>query len=121
MPLIEVNDVSLCYEEHGDATESVVFVHGLLMNRHMFDAQIEALKSRYRCIAFDLRGQGESEVTRSGYDMDNLTRDTAALIEALDNYQQQAVPTGIIEILINQEESPPFAGLPSTNRQSPRK
>jgi 3-oxoadipate enol-lactonase len=84
MPLIEVNGVSLSYEEHGDGEECIVFVHGLLMNRHMFDAQIEALKTRYRCLAFDLRGQGESEVTRSGYDMDNLTRDTAALIEALD-------------------------------------
>jgi acetolactate synthase-1/2/3 large subunit len=40
----------------------------------------------------------------------------SALIEALDNYQKQTVPTGIIEIMINQEEWPPFAGLPSTTR-----
>lgn len=40
----------------------------------------------------------------------------SALIEALDNYQKQAIPTGIIEILINQEEWPPFAGLPSTSK-----
>jgi len=84
MPTIQVNGVSLHYEEHGTGTETIVFVHGLLMNLHMFDAQVEALKSRYRCVAVDLRGQGKSEVTRSGYDMDNLTVDIAALIEALN-------------------------------------
>ena len=38
----------------------------------------------FRSIAFDLRGQGQSEVTASGYDLDNLTVDTVSLIEALD-------------------------------------
>lgn len=84
MSTIEVNGVTLHYEVHGGGAESIVFVHGLLMNKHMFDAQIERLKSNYRCIAVDLRGQGKSEVTRSGYDMDNLTVDIAALIEVLN-------------------------------------
>ncbi|HSN68924.1 MAG TPA: alpha/beta fold hydrolase, partial [Thermoanaerobaculia bacterium] len=35
------------------------------------------------CIAFDFRGQGESEITESGYDVDSLTEDTAAVIETL--------------------------------------
>lgn len=83
MPTIKVNGVSLHYEEHGTAGETVVFVHGLLMNHRMFNAQIETLKTRYRCIAIDLRGQGASEVTRSGYDMDNLATDIVALIEAM--------------------------------------
>ena len=74
----------LNYQEQGTGDETILFVHGLLFNHRMFDAQVEALKSNYRCIAFDLRGQGDSEVTRNGYDIDNLTRDTVALIEALD-------------------------------------
>ncbi len=84
MPAIKVNGVTLHYEEHGSGEETIVFVHGLLMNHLMFDAQVEALKPKYRCIAFDLRGQGKSEVTDSGYDMDNLTMDTVGLIEALN-------------------------------------
>lgn len=83
MPKLRVNGVSLNYEEYGTGEESILFVHGLLFNHRMFAAQVEALKSNYRCIAIDLRGQGESEVTRDGYDIDNLTRDTVALIEAL--------------------------------------
>lgn len=84
MPEIRVNGVNLHYEEHGSGAETILFVHGLLMNHHMFDAQVEAFKSEYRCIAFDLRGQGKSEVTASGYDMDNLAVDTVELIEALN-------------------------------------
>ena len=50
----------------------------------MFDAQVAALQDRYRCITYDLRGQGWSEVTENGYDLDTLTADAVALIQALD-------------------------------------
>ncbi len=84
MPKIKVNGVLLNYQDQGTGDETVLFVHGLLFNHRMFEAQVEALKSDYRCVSIDLRGQGDSEVTRDGYDIDNLTRDTVALIEALD-------------------------------------
>lgn len=84
MPNINVNGVALYYEEHGAGDETVVFSHGLLMNSEMFRAQIDALKSDYRCIAYDHRGQGRSEVTAGGYDMDNAARDAAELIRGLD-------------------------------------
>jgi pimeloyl-ACP methyl ester carboxylesterase len=50
----------------------------------MFDDQVDAFKDRYRCIAIDFRGHGQSEVTRDGYDMDTLTEDVAAIIRQLD-------------------------------------
>lgn len=83
MPTIRVNGATLYYEETGAGPETLVFTHGLLMNGRMFDAQVAALSDRYRCVTFDFRGQGQSEVTRDGYDMDALTLDAAALIEAL--------------------------------------
>ncbi len=49
----------------------------------MFTPQLEFLKAQYRCIAFDFRGQGKSPATKSGYDMDNLTKDTIELISQL--------------------------------------
>lgn len=49
----------------------------------MFDGQVNALKDVYQCITFDFRGQGQSEVTASGYDIDTLSEDAAALIDAL--------------------------------------
>ena len=84
MPAIKVNDAELYFQEHGSGEETIVFSHGLLMSSDMFRAQIEAFKGYYRCIAYDHRGQGRSQVTESGYDMDNVARDAAGLIENLD-------------------------------------
>jgi 3-oxoadipate enol-lactonase len=83
MPNITVNGATLWYDEHGSGAETIVFAHGLLWDGRMFDAQVEALKSRYRCITFDFRGQGRSAVAAGGYDMDTLSDDAAALIETL--------------------------------------
>lgn len=70
MPHITVNSAKLYYDEQGAGEGSIVFAHGLLFNTSMFDNQIEALREHYRCIRFDFRGQGHSEVARNGYDMD---------------------------------------------------
>lgn len=92
MPTIQINGATLYYEDShpGDQDlgsrerETVVFAHGLLWSGRMFDAQAKLLRERYRVITFDFRGQGKSEVTTGGYDMDTLAEDAAALIEALD-------------------------------------
>jgi 3-oxoadipate enol-lactonase len=83
MPKLQTNGATIHYEEHGSAAESLVFAHGLLWSGRMFDNQVQALQDRYRCITFDFRGQGQSEVTPSGYDIDTLSQDAAALIETL--------------------------------------
>jgi len=84
MPYADLNGASIYYEEHGNGPETLVFAHGLLWSGRMFDEQVHYFKNRYRCITFDFRGQGNSEVTVSGYDMDTLTADASALIESLD-------------------------------------
>ena len=77
-----INGVSLSYEVYGNGSETKFFAHGLLWNRHIFDSQIDELKDRCRCIAFDFRGQGQSAVTDSGYDMDTLAEDVFELIRS---------------------------------------
>lgn len=85
MPKIRVNGANLYYEDTGgQGKETIVFSHGLLFNCHQFDAQVAALSERYRCIAYDHRGQGQSEVTKDGYDMETVYEDAAALIHALN-------------------------------------
>jgi 3-oxoadipate enol-lactonase len=83
MPHIQCNNASLFYTDEGSGNETLVFSHGLLMSSEMFRAQIDHFKARYRCIAYDHRGQGQSEVTKTGYDMDSLYLDATALIENL--------------------------------------
>lgn len=84
MPHVALDGVRYHYEEAGDGPETVLFAHGLLWSGRMFDAQVAALRDRYRCVTFDWRGQGESEVTKSGYDMETLYADTLALMDALE-------------------------------------
>lgn len=79
-----VNGANLYYKESGSGAETIVFSHGYLMNHTMFDGQIERLKNIYHCISFEHRGHGQSEVTESGYELDNLVDDAIALIEQLD-------------------------------------
>lgn len=73
----------LHYEEHGSGPETIVFAHGFLWSGAMFADQVRALEGRYRCVTFDFRGHGRSAVTKTGYDMDTLTQDAAALIREL--------------------------------------
>ena len=84
MPFIKIKHLNTYYEIHGEGPEAIIFAHGLLWSGRMFDNQVRHLQDRYRCITFDHRGQGRSAVTESGYDMETLTGDAAALIEALD-------------------------------------
>ena len=83
MPEVTVNGVTLFYEEQGAGADTVVFSHSYLVDSTQFARQIEALSDRYRCIAYDHRGHGRSQVTEGGYDMENLYTDAVAFIEAL--------------------------------------
>ncbi len=83
MPYLTANSVNLYYEDTGAGPETIVFSHGLLWSSRMFAAQADHLKGRYRIIAYDHRGQGRSEVTPGGYDMDTLTADALALMDGL--------------------------------------
>jgi pimeloyl-ACP methyl ester carboxylesterase len=83
MPKIRLNGANLHYEDTGTGRDAIVFAHGLLWSGRMFHAQIAALKGRYRCVTFDFRGQGESDVPASGYDMDTLADDATELIRSL--------------------------------------
>ena len=83
MPYLQTPSVKLYYEEMGSGPETIVFSHGLLWSHKMFRAQMEHLSDRYRVLAYDHRGQGQSEVTPDGYDMDTLTDDALALLDEL--------------------------------------
>ncbi len=81
---VEVNGVRLHVEDTGGSNLAIVFSHGLLLSTRAWDAQVEALRARFRCIAYDHCGQGRSDVppVRS-IGMDACTEDAAALIEVL--------------------------------------
>lgn len=83
MPTVSLNGAEIHYEDTGSGAETILFAHGLLWSGAMYAPQIAALRDRYRCVTFDFRGQGRSEVTADGYDMDSLAADAIALVETL--------------------------------------
>jgi 3-oxoadipate enol-lactonase len=84
VPLLSVNGVRLHVEDSGGQGTPIVFSHGLLLSTRMFDAQVAALRGRYRCVAYDHRGQGQSEVPPlRSMDIEDCYRDGVALIETL--------------------------------------
>jgi pimeloyl-ACP methyl ester carboxylesterase len=84
MSFLTINNTNIHFQQIGDGKETIVFAHSLLCNLEMWEEQIQHFSSKYRCIAFDFRGQGKSETTKNGYDMDTLTEDTKELIEQLE-------------------------------------
>jgi pimeloyl-ACP methyl ester carboxylesterase len=85
MPMIRTNGTALYYEDTGGTSVPVVFSHGLLWDTKLFAPQIAVLRDRYRCIAYDHRGQGRSaDDTGRAISTETLTADAAALIEKLD-------------------------------------
>ncbi len=79
MPKATVNGSEYFYEESGSGAP-VVFGHSLLFDSHMWDHQVEALSSRYRCIAYDFLGHGGSSVGREGYSLEDEAENLHALI-----------------------------------------
>jgi pimeloyl-ACP methyl ester carboxylesterase len=82
---VNLRGVRLHVNDTGTSGTAVAFSHGLFWDSRLFAPQIEALAPTHRCIAWDHRGQGRSEVTESGYDMDTLADDAIALFEHLDS------------------------------------
>jgi len=80
MPHVVLNGAHIHFTDTGGDSEAIVFSHGLLFSGSMFEEQIAHFQDRYRCITFDHRGQGQSGVSKDGYDIDTLTADAAALI-----------------------------------------
>ena len=83
MPEVQVDGARLHYQDSGGVGPVIVFAHGLLWSTEMWRFQVAAFRDRFRCIAFDFRGQGQSEVTASGYDMETLAQDAAQLVGKL--------------------------------------
>lgn len=85
MPYIETAEqFSLFYTDYpGDAP--VVFAHAWGLNGDMWSYQLpELMTAGFRCVTYDRRGHGRSDRPPTGYDIDTLADDLAAVIDRLD-------------------------------------
>lgn len=83
MPTIQCNDATLYYEDHGDG-DPIVFLHGATAGLRYFEPQLTGLSDEFRCLAFDFRGHGRSEMTERGHTLPQHARDVRAFLDQLD-------------------------------------
>jgi 3-oxoadipate enol-lactonase len=82
MPHVDVNGLKMYYEEVGTG-EPLLLISGLGATRMSWATVTPVLKDTYRCITFDNRGVGRTEVTPGPYTIKQMADDTAALINLL--------------------------------------
>jgi pimeloyl-ACP methyl ester carboxylesterase len=87
MPEFDYNGHRISYDEYGAGERPLILIHGLLMNRRMFDRLGPAMADRgNRVIAIDLLGHGRSDrpSEMSQYSMTFFARQVEALLDHLD-------------------------------------
>ena len=86
---ITIDDQIVNYDDNGPVYAPVVlFVHGTPFNKSIWDLQMEALKSNYRVISYDLRGHGDTKGGGAGGSVETYTED---LIRFMDGLELQKV------------------------------
>ncbi|GIK62679.1 MAG: hypothetical protein BroJett018_04730 [Chloroflexota bacterium] len=79
-----VNNIVLHYLDHKGNDPTIVLLPGLTANANEFDGLIKAgLSPRFRVLALDLRGRGQTEKPATGYSMADHAADVLGLLELL--------------------------------------
>jgi pimeloyl-ACP methyl ester carboxylesterase len=83
MKRVDIAGTSLATVDQGDGSP-LLLVHGFPLDHTMWNAQIEEFSGRWRVIAPDLRGFGQSGGAHEVVTMEEFAADLAALLDALD-------------------------------------
>lgn len=93
MALAEMNWISMktvlngseaFYMEPGNPNGfPIVLIHGFPFSHEMWEPQIAVLQKRFRVVAYDLRGHGESEAGDGQYTLEFFVDDLIALLDFL--------------------------------------
>ena len=82
MPVIQTDGETIFYEDVGEGPP-ILFIHSLGTNSYLYRAQIEVLKNKYRCIAPDCRGHGNSSYNGL-FTVEAAANDHKALLDTLN-------------------------------------
>ena len=87
---VRSGDVELAVKVYGDARRpTVVLVHGYPDSSHVWNKVVAPLSARYRVVAYDVRGAGESTVPvhTAAYELEHLVADLAAVVDTVSPEQ----------------------------------
>ena len=83
MPFVVANGVRTFYRAVGDGPP-LLLIAGNGMDHTAFDEQLPSFGRHFRCIVYDLRGIGQSDVPSGGYTTPEMARDALALLDCLE-------------------------------------
>jgi 3-oxoadipate enol-lactonase len=83
MPSAAINGQQIHFDDTGGDGPAVVLAHGFLMDREMFEPQVEALRDRYRVITWDERGFGQTEYDGKPFTYWDSASDCIGLLDHL--------------------------------------
>jgi len=81
--LVDVGALRLAARDHPGGDPPLVCLHGLSSNARWWDLVAARLAPRWRVVAPDLRGHGESDKPDTGYSFDAVVGDLRGLLAAL--------------------------------------
>ena len=84
---VERDGVKLHYEVYGQGPETIVFLPPWsIVHSRVYKAQLPYFSERFRCVAYDARGNGKSDrpMQAAAYSLDNFLADALAVMEATD-------------------------------------
>lgn len=81
---INVNNFYLSYDDVGEGSVPIIFLHGYPFNKSMWEGQLDFLKSSYRAIAIDIRGFGKSTDEESSLTLDLFADDLIQFMDSLN-------------------------------------
>jgi pimeloyl-ACP methyl ester carboxylesterase len=80
---VSADGLPIRYEVAGDGEPALVFVHGWSCDRRYWGGQVGAFADRYRVVAIDLAGHGESGIGRSSWTMAAFGEDVVVVVDRL--------------------------------------
>jgi pimeloyl-ACP methyl ester carboxylesterase len=131
---ILANHTHLNVLETGSGPLTLVFLHYFGGSAREWQGVVDQLAGRFRCVAIDLRGHGESDAPETGYAVDNMADDVMTVLRKLNISEfvlvghsmggkvalaVAAVQPAGLQLLVLVSPSPPVPEpIPDADRQS---
>jgi pimeloyl-ACP methyl ester carboxylesterase len=75
--------IRIAYEAQGEGSPALVFIHGWSCDRSYWAGQLKPFSRRFKLVAVDLAGHGESGLGRKAWTMESFGDDVAAVVKKL--------------------------------------
>jgi pimeloyl-ACP methyl ester carboxylesterase len=81
---ISADGVSIAYEVRGEGEPALVLIHGWCCDRSYWNEQLPHFAQKYKVVAIDLAGHGESGLERKAWTMGAFGEDVVSVINKLN-------------------------------------